>query len=278
MKKNIALLWMSVGLILTMALLAACGQDATPTSSVSGQTTATVTGAANVSGTTSSTTLATTVANTPTATLAAQAAHATQTVALASAATKGSSAAVTSGSGSGSGPTVTPGPKGGVTMKEAYALVAPKIKDWSGDAVLTTIAIDQDDPVGLLSDGRAGSWVFTAVSASKLKQANWTIKTPPGSKPSVSDPFVNDLDQERVTEQVNAALPPVSSLIDSNKLMEIARQNGGDKSDVPVGFELHKPAKQTDPLAFNLVFQNGQQVTPLRIDAQTGKLLENVKG
>jgi hypothetical protein len=163
-------------------------------------------------------------------------------------------------------------------MKEAYALVQPLVKAWANDAVLTTITIDPDDPDGLQPDGRAASWFFTAVSASLSKQNSWQIKAAAGTKPSVSESVSGDLDAQLTADSVAAALPPVASLIDTNQLMEVARQNGGDKSSVPVGFELHKPANESDPLAFNLVFQNGSQVVPLRIDAQSGKLLETTKG
>ncbi len=272
MKKNTALLLPGLMLILliTTVLLGACGESASPTSAVSGQQITT----AAFNSTPGS---GATIEATATQTLGAQAARATQTVALAN--NPATTVAVTSGGvSSGTGPTTTPGPKGGVTMKEAYNLVAPQIQVWAKDAVLTTIALDPDDPNGLLSDGRADSWFFTAVSPSLSKQDNWQVSAAVGAKPMVMETVNGDLDQEELANQIGNALPPVSSLIDSNRLMEIARQNGGDKSDVPVGFQLHKPAKQTEALAFNLVFQNGKQVTPLRIDAQTGKLLDNVKG
>lgn len=273
MKKNIVLLLPGLILILlvTAALLGACGESASPTSVVSSQITTTMAASNSTAGS------GTTLTATATQTLGAQAARATQTVALAN--NPATTVAVTSGGTSSStGPTTTPGLKGGVTMKEAYNLVAPQIQVWAKDAVLTTIALDPDDPNGLLADGRANSWFFTAVSSSLSKQDNWQVSAAVGTKPVVMETVNGDLDQEELANQVGDALPPVASLIDSNRLMEIARQNGGDKSDVPVGFQLHKPAKQTEALAFNLVFQNGKQVTPLRIDAQTGKLLDNVKG
>lgn len=263
MRKIIALLFTFVVLSL---VLAACGENATPTTSASGQTTS--------SGTT---TTASTTTTAVTTTLSATQANATATAALSAvpavSVTPDNSVGVAS-----SGPTATPGTQGGVTMKEAYALVQPLIKSWASDAVLTDVTIDPNDQVGLLPDGRADSWFFTAASQSLSKENNWQVKATAGAKPTAVETVVNTLDAQSLANDMDAALPPISSLIDSNRLMEIARANGGGKSDAPVGFDLHKPANPTDPLAFNLVFTTGNQVTPLRIDAQTGQLLENVHG
>lgn len=262
-------------LVLLAMVLTACGENATPTTAATGSSP--TSSATQTTANTTTTTVAVSTKVTTTTSSATQV-RATQTAALAAISASNVTAAGSSGTTTQSGPTATPGTQGGVTMKEAYALVQPLIKSWASDAVLTDITLDPNDQVGLLPDGRADSWFFTAASPSLSKENNWQVKATSGTKPTATETISNALDKQTLANDMDAALPPVSGLIDSNRLMEVARANGGGKSDAPVGFDLHKPANPTDPLAYNLVFTTGNQVTPLRIDAQTGQLLENVHG
>ncbi|NWJ96103.1 MAG: hypothetical protein HXX20_09995 [Chloroflexi bacterium] len=166
----------------------------------------------------------------------------------------------------------------GLTMKEAYTLVESQIKAWQTDQLLFSIfnSMDTDSGVGIDSEGRSVEWNFQAISPKLNKRATWLVKSSSNSKPSVTKTGEEDLTPADTTSTL--ALPPVNSLIDSNQLMTIARQNGGDKSDTPVGFYLMQPIKTGDPLAVDLVFYKGNDVVRLRIDMQSGKLVQNDKG
>ncbi len=166
----------------------------------------------------------------------------------------------------------------GLTMKAAYAVVAPMITAWNANTILVSVFTPPDNNVGMDSGGRASQWYFEALAPATSQHSTWLVKTVSGGKSSgeksIEDVLPNDLTQLMGSHK----LPPLNTLIDSDRLMEVARENGGTKSDQPLGIRLESPAKEGDPLAFDLVFYTGDQVLRLRIDAQSGKLVENVKG
>jgi hypothetical protein len=161
-------------------------------------------------------------------------------------------------------------------MKEAYAVAEPQIKAWQPDQILFSIFNTPDSGKGIGMDGRSAEWNFQAVSAKANKRATWRVTAGNGGKGQASKSGEEDLRPGEAGSVT--ALPPVSSLIDSNQLMAVARQNGGDKSDSPVGFFLAQPLKEGDPLAVDLVFYKGNDVVRLRIDMRDGKLVQNTKG
>lgn len=163
----------------------------------------------------------------------------------------------------------------GLTMKQAFAVADPEIKKWQNDVVLTRVLNGQE--AGVNSDGRSVEWFFQAVSVKLGKRGTWQVKSE-GGKAQVNQTGNEELPTDILTALSTQGLPPVTTMIDSNELMNVAKQNGGDKSDRPVGVSLSMPAKVGDPLAFNLVFYQGTKVVPLRIDALTGKVLDIARG
>lgn len=166
----------------------------------------------------------------------------------------------------------------GATMKEAYSVVEPLVKKWQADAIYIAIFNNLDNPIGISPDGRSPEWYFQAVSAKVNKRGTWVVKPDAANKPAASQTGDEDLPADMIKTQTTRSLPAISTMIDSSELMAVARQNGGDKSDRPVGFYLAKPPKEGDPLAFNLVFTQGSKTIPLRIDALTGKVLDIARG
>ena len=205
--------------------------------------------------------------STPAATLAPTAAP--TTLAATTAAASPGSAAL---------PTIAPALGDGLTMKQAYALVSPMITGWNSDAVLVTVFTPPDLPVGLNSAGQAPQWYFEAVVGSSGKHSTWLVKSGADGKSSAEKSIEDTIPADQAKLMEAAKLPPLNTLIDTDRLMEVARANGGTKSDQPIGIQLASPAKEGDPLAFDLVFYNGNDVLRLRIDAQSGKLVENTKG
>ncbi len=175
-----------------------------------------------------------------------------------------------------SSPTPTPHLNSGLTMKEAYALAKPQMEAWQPDQVFFSIFNSLESGIGIEPDGRSNEWNFQAVSIKLSRRVTWLVKSGKGLKPTVSR--TGDEELSPAEAQSSTALPPVTQLIDSNQLMEIARQNGGDKSDTPVGFFLRQPVKAGEPLTVDLVFYKGNNALSLRIDMKTGKLVPNVKG
>jgi len=171
--------------------------------------------------------------------------------------------------------TATPG-AAGLTMKEAYTAAEPQIKLWQPDQVLFSIFNSLDSGVGINPEGRSAEWNFQAVSVGLNKRATWLVKAGADGKPGVTKTGEEQISPADAKN--SPALPAVSSLIDSSQLMTVAKQNGGDKSDSPVGFFLRQPIKVGDPLAVDLVFYKGNEVVSLRIDMQSGKVVPNVKG
>jgi hypothetical protein len=163
-------------------------------------------------------------------------------------------------------------------MKAAYALADPQIKGWKSDAVYFSIFNPLDSKVGMDSQGRSLQWYFEVLSPSSLQRSNWQVKSSPDGKGTVTKSTEDTLPKDRMQLYESLKLPPVSDLIDTDQLMKVARENGGTKSDQPVGFRLARSSKEGDPLAFDLLFYTGDDVLRLRIDAQSGKLIENVKG
>lgn len=184
----------------------------------------------------------------------------------------------TPGSDSGALPTIAPALGDGLTMKQAYALVSPMISAWNPKAVLVTVFTPPDTPVGLNSAGQAPQWYFEVVDPATGQHSTWLVKTAPDGKGSAEKSIEDVLPAEQAKAMDAAKLPPLNTLIDTDRLMEVARANGGTKSDQPIGIQLASPPKEGDPLAFDLVFYNGDSVLRLRIDAQSGKLVENTKG
>ncbi len=170
----------------------------------------------------------------------------------------------------------TPGVSSGLTMKEAYTAAESQIKAWQPDQVLFAIFNSLDSGIGINPDGRSAEWNFQAVSVKTGKRGTWLVKAGKDGKPAVTKTGDEELSPAEAKD--SPALPPVSQLIDSSRLMEVARQNGGDKSDNPVGFFLRQPIKVGDPLAADLIYYKGGNVLRLRIDMQTGKLVPNVQG
>lgn len=239
-------------LLLTILLLAGCGGDSTTTTAPAQTTSVATTAPAQ-----------TTVA--PTTAASAQTTRAATTAA-------GTTVAATTAAGS----TTIASSTGGLTMKEAYAQAESQIKAWQADQFLFSIFNSLDSGVGINPDGRSAEWNFQAVSVKANKRGTWLVKAGADGKPGVSK--TGDEDLLPADAKASSALPPVSSLIDSSQLMTIAKQNGGDKSDSPVGFFLSQPVKFGDPLAVDLVFYKGSNVVRLRVDMQSGKLVANDKG
>jgi hypothetical protein len=163
-------------------------------------------------------------------------------------------------------------------MKAAYTVVAPMINGWKPGAILVSVFTPPDSDIGMDSGGRASQWYFEALEPGTGQHSTWLVKAGPGGKSSGEKSIEDVLPRDRADLLESHKLPPLSTLIDTDRLMEVARENGGTKSDQPIGIRLASPAKEGDPLAFDLLFYNGDQVLRLRIDAQSGKLVENVKG
>jgi hypothetical protein len=167
----------------------------------------------------------------------------------------------------------------GLTMKAAYTVIAPMITAWKSDAILVSVFTPPDSDIGMDSEGRASQWYFEALGPGTGQHTTWLVKAGAvGGKSSGEKSIEDVLPKDRADLLESHKLPPLSTLIDTDRLMEVARENGGTKSDQPIGIRLASPAKESDPLAFDLLFYNGDQVLRLRIDAQSGKLVENVKG
>lgn len=166
----------------------------------------------------------------------------------------------------------------GLTMKTAYAAVEPMIMAWNPKAVLISVFTPPDSGVGMDSQGRASQWFFEALAPATWQHSTWLVKALPGGKNSAEKSIEDILPADLAQLMEDHKLPPINTLIDTDRLMQVARDNGGTKSDQPLGIRLESPPKEGDPLAFDLVFYNGDQVLRLRIDAQSGKLVENTKG
>lgn len=166
----------------------------------------------------------------------------------------------------------------GLTMKAAYAVIAPMITGWKPAAILITVFTPPDSDIGVDSSGQASQWFFEALVPGTGEHSTWLVKAGPGGKSSGQKSIEDVLPKDRAQLLESHKLPPLNALIDTDRLMEVARENGGTKSDQPIGIRLASPAKEGDPLAFDLLFYKGDQVLRLRIDAQSGKLVENVKG
>jgi hypothetical protein len=163
-------------------------------------------------------------------------------------------------------------------MKEAYNFADPLVKKWQADAVYVAVFNNPESTVGIGADGRCPEWLFQAVSVKLNKRGTWLVKTDTAGKTTATQTGDEELPADMAKAQADRSLPPISTMIDSSDLMAVARQNGGDKSDRPVGFFLSKPPKEGDPLAFNLVFVQGNKTIPLRVDALTGKVLDIARG
>ncbi len=181
-------------------------------------------------------------------------------------------------SGSVTLPTIAPTLGDGLTMKAAYAVVSPMITAWNPNAILVTVFTPPDSAVGLNSAGQAPQWYFEALAPASGQHSTWLVKSTPEGKSSAEKSIEDVLPADQAKLLQSARLPPLNTLIDTDRLMEVARDNGGTKSDQPLGIQLSSPSKEGDPLAFDLVFYNGNDVLRLRIDAQSGKLVENTKG
>ena len=168
--------------------------------------------------------------------------------------------------------------KAGLTLKAAWATAEPQIKSWQADAVFVSVFNPPDSSLGIDLTGRASQWYIEAVSLAALKRSNWLVSVEADGKATVIKSTEDELDQTKAEGLNSRALPALATLIDTNRLFEIARQNGGNKSDKPLGIHLAQPLKEGEPLVFDLVFYNGEQVLRLRIDAYNGELVENVKG
>jgi hypothetical protein len=163
-------------------------------------------------------------------------------------------------------------------MKEAFVAVDVQVKGWESDAVYVAIFNNLEKQVGIEPDGRSAEWYFQAVSLKAGRRVTWWAVTQPGGKINVTKSGDEDLPADKLKFQAEQALPPITSLIDTNELMAVARQNGGDKSDQPVGFRLAKSAKEGASLSYDLIFQQAGKSVLIRVDAQTGKLLDNARG
>jgi hypothetical protein len=243
-------------LALFVTLLAACGNENSPTTT-------------NIATTTTANQVATTNATTtiPSAT--------TAPVVITSLA--GTPSTTVAAPGSNSTPTATPDAKGGLTMKEAFALVDQQVKNWQADAVYVSIFTNAEKQLGLESDGRTTEWFFQAVSVKGGRRTTWLVAYAEG-KFTATKSGDEELTEDKIKFQAEQALPPIATLIDSNELMAVAKQNGGDKSERPVGFRLAKSAKEGSALSFDLVFEQAGKSTLIRIDALTGKVLDNARG
>jgi hypothetical protein len=165
-----------------------------------------------------------------------------------------------------------------MTMKQAYAVVSPMITAWNPNAALVTVFTPPDVAVGLNGAGQAPQWYFEVIDPTSGRHSTWLVKVAPDGKGSAEKSIEDVLPADQAKMMDAAKLPPLNTLIDTDRLMEVARANGGTRSDQPIGIQLASPAKEGDPLAFDLVFYNGNDVLRLRIDAQSGKLVENTKG
>ncbi len=247
--------------LLLLLILTACGDEAaiTPTSAPPPPT--------NSASTTAP----------PTATLAATTAIATNPVALtpAVAATPVPTSATAT-------PTTAlatlPGPQGGLTLKAAFGLADPEIKGWQSDVVYISMSNPPDNNIGMDPLGKSQQWYFEALSPTTFKRSFWLVKSSPEGKGVATKSTEDTLSKERSQQAEGRKLPPLADLIDTNRLMEIARQNGGTKSDRAVGTRLARSSKEGEALAFDLLFYEGEKVLRLRIDAQSGKLLDVAKG
>jgi hypothetical protein len=166
----------------------------------------------------------------------------------------------------------------GLTMKAAYAVVSPMITAWNSKASLVAVFTPPDSEIGLDSNGRASQWFFEVFDPISAQHSTWLVKALPGGKSSGEKSIEDVLPKDRADLLESRKLPLLSTLIDTDRLMQVARENGGTKSDQPIGIRLVTPAKESDPLVFDLLFYTGDDVLRLRIDAQSGKLVENVKG
>lgn len=173
--------------------------------------------------------------------------------------------------------TVAANTSGGLTLKKAYALVEPEVKSWQKDAAYTAV-FNPERGSGLDNEGRAGQWFFETISPATLKRATWLVEVSADGKATATKSIEDTLDKERASLLESRKLPDITTLIDTDRLMEVARQNGGTSSDRPVGIRLAKPPKEGDPIAVDLLFSSGGKVTRLRIDMQSGKTVENIKG
>jgi len=189
-----------------------------------------------------------------------------------------SAASVPATSGGIALPTIAPTLGDGMTMKQAYAVVSPMITAWNPNAVLVTVFTPPDATVGLNGAGQAPQWYFEVIDPTSGQHSTWLVKVAPDGKGSAEKSIEDVLPADQAKMMDAVKLPPLNTLIDTDRLMEVARANGGTKSDQPIGIQLASPAKEGDPLAFDLVFYNGNDVLRLRIDAQSGKLVENTKG
>ncbi len=167
---------------------------------------------------------------------------------------------------------------GGITLKAAFAVVDPAVRAWKSDAVYVSVFNPEDNKTGMDAQGRAGQWYFEAISPASFQHAFWLVKVEAGNSPVASKTTEDTLSKVRGQAAVDHKLPPVTGLIDTDQLMKVAQENGGKASDRPVGTRLAQPAKDGDPLAFDVLFYNGSNVVRLRIDAQSGKLVDNAKG
>ncbi len=246
-KQNLFLFALSI--ILVSLSLSACGEEATPT---------TVTSPVQVTGPA----LAISAGNTVTTKI--------------STATTGSPTVGPSGTGA---PTSAAVPAGlGLTMQGAYTVAEPAIRAWQADALLISIFNPPDSPVGLDAQGQAPQWFFEAFSPVTARRSFWLVKSEEGSKFVAGKTTEDQLPTSRTQLLESRKLPPIISLIDTGRLLQVARENGGSRSDRPLGIQLARSGVEGEPLAFDLVFYMGENVIRLRVDAQSGKLLENVKG
>ncbi len=167
---------------------------------------------------------------------------------------------------------------GGLTMKKAFAQLEPQVKTWQADAVYISISNPPDSPIGIDPEGRSQGWFFETLSPSTTKHAFWLVSSDATGKATVAKSIEDSLPKDRTVLLGGRKLPEIGSLIDTDQLMQVARQNGGTASDRPVGTRLARSAKEGEPLAFDLLFYKGEDVVRLRIDAQSGKPVENEKG
>ncbi len=260
-------LWL--GLLLLVLVLVACGDEATIAPTTSSPSTTTLSATTGLIGNTSPSNTSVTPTGATPITQVATTARAATTVPTTTVAATTSTRPATSPTTEGSG---------GLTMKGAFALVDPAVKGWQSDAVYLSIFNPPDSNVGMDSEGRSLQWYFEVLSPATLKRSNWLVKSSPDGKATATKSTEDVLAKDRAQLFESRKLPPINDLIDTKQLFEIARQNGATKSDRPVGTRLARSPKEGDPLAFDLIFYTGDQVLRLRIDAQTGKLVENVKG
>jgi hypothetical protein len=162
-------------------------------------------------------------------------------------------------------------------MKEAFAVVDQQVKSWQQDAVYVSVFNNLEKQLGIEPDGRCTEWFFQAISVKASKRTTWLVTWDNG-KLAVTKSGEEDLPEDNVKFQAEQALPPIPSLIDTNEVMAVARANGGDKSDRPIGFRLAKSAREGASLSFDLIFEQGSKTLLIRVDALTGKILDNARG